>query len=1581
MKKTIKKSINIVGLLLCLFMLSFTGTAQTHYTMWLANMSSTSTTMDMDVMFSVDSPSNGVKLSGLSVGINYNTSIVNGGTLSLSYVGGKTPAIANLVNSSLNAATAGHLRIGSTPLVIGSAIDIPAGTYRLGTYRVTNTASWASASDAQLWLQPVNTGGKTLCAVNSWPYGATSGTSVSYTVANSGVTLNYTQTSPLSVMLNAQICATTASQTASTAVTCFGGNNGTSTITMSPTPTVSAITYTVDGGSSQSATLSSGAFTVSGLTAGAHTIVVSNTGCSNVTATGVSVSGPSQLTNSTTATACDSYVWSVNGTTYTSSGTYTGTTTNSNGCTVNETLNLTINHSSTTSETQVACDSYTWNGTTYTTSGTYTYSSTNGSGCTNVATLNLTINHSTTTSETQVACDSYTWNGTTYTTSGTYTYSSTNGSGCTNVATLHLTINNSTTTSETQVACDSYIWNGTTYTTSGTYTFSSTNASGCTNVATLLLTINHSSTTSTTQVACDSYTWNGTTYTTSGTYTYTSTNGSGCTNVATLNLTINHSSTTSETQVACDSYTWNGTTYTTSGTYTYTGTNASGCTNVATLHLTINNSTTSSETQVACDVYRWHGTAYSTSGTYTYTSTNSSGCTDVATLHLTINHSSTTSETQTACDSYTWNGTTYTTSGTYTYTSTNSSGCDNIATLHLTINNSSTTSETQTACNNYTWHGTTYTASGDYTYSSTNGSGCTTVATLHLTINNSSTTSETQTACDSYTWNGSTYTTSGDYTYSSTNGSGCTNVATLHLTINSNAITAQSSNPVICALVGATASVSVTTAGSGSTYQWYSQGATVSSGWTQLSNNVNYSGVTSATLNITRTATAVPAAGTKYQVVVSGSGCTSSTSAPFILQNLTVLSKAAAITVVNKLTPALTTCQGSSVTLSLAAKSVGNIQWQSSTDNSTWTNVGTLYTQTAVSALNPVLTYDTGALTQSTWFRVLASNGVCSSVASVAVKITVSLPPTPGTISGGDVTVCAPLATGFDVTGAALTAPITNSTTLSLNGVSFGAVIAWQKCINYTAATPTWTAIAGATSSSYIASALAVDTWYRALVTNGACSGYSNVVKITVTQPAKAGATTCAATVCLGGDISFTSAAYTGGTIQWQVSTTSATGPFTNISGATSSPYTLTGVSYPALSKFYIRSMVTSGSCTAAYSAVKTITVTPLSVGGTVTGGGTVCNSGVAGTLKLAGNTGTIQWQYSTDNSTWSNAPSSTGTAATFTTTSANSTAATYIVANVTANTYFRALVTSGVCSSTVSNAVEYVVASSATAGTVSAASTTVCSGTGTTLTLSGSVGAITWQKSVSPFTTWTAVTTSVTPTLNTGNLTATTHYRASVTIGSCSVVTSNEVVLTVPLAPVAKAITANTTTPSGAVAQPICTSSTTAKILTIGSGSVGAIQWQVSTTSATTGFTDIAGQTGTSYTISSPSIGVNYYRASFTNSCGVSVTNVAIAVYYTSCLTDGGTTNVVAKSEAAPFGVIAYPSPFTESFNLNLTTSSEDKVQVMVYDMIGKLIDQKEVSPSEATTLQVGDRYPSGVYNVIVTQGENTKTLRVIKR
>ena len=48
---------------------------------------------------------------------------------------------------------------------------------------------------------------------------------------------------------------------------------------------------------------------------------------------------------------------------------------------------------------------------------------------------------------------------------------------------------------------------------------------------------------------------------------------------------------------------------------------------------------------------------------------------------------------------------------------------------------------------------------------------------------------------------------------------------------------------------------------------------------------------------------------------------------------------------------------------------------------------------------------------------------------------------------------------------------------------------------------------------------------------------------------------------------------------------------------------------------------------------------------------------------------------------------------------------------------------------------------------------------------------------------------------------------------------------------------------------------------------------------------------------------------------------------------------------------------------------------------MTGRLLEVREVKAQDVTNYQFGDRYPSGVYNVIVTQGENAKTLRMIKR
>ena len=81
------------------------------------------------------------------------------------------------------------------------------------------------------------------------------------------------------------------------------------------------------------------------------------------------------------------------------------------------------------------------------------------------------------------------------------------------------------------------------------------------------------------------------------------------------------------------------------------------------------------------------------------------------------------------------------------------------------------------------------------------------------------------------------------------------------------------------------------------------------------------------------------------------------------------------------------------------------------------------------------------------------------------------------------------------------------------------------------------------------------------------------------------------------------------------------------------------------------------------------------------------------------------------------------------------------------------------------------------------------------------------------------------------------------------------------------------------------------------------------------------------------------------------------------------------------PFGAAAYPNPFANNFMIDVTTRSESVVQLKVYDMIGRLIDQRDVQVSNLETSPIGDNYPSGVYNVVVTQGDEVKTVRVVKR
>jgi len=89
----------------------------------------------------------------------------------------------------------------------------------------------------------------------------------------------------------------------------------------------------------------------------------------------------------------------------------------------------------------------------------------------------------------------------------------------------------------------------------------------------------------------------------------------------------------------------------------------------------------------------------------------------------------------------------------------------------------------------------------------------------------------------------------------------------------------------------------------------------------------------------------------------------------------------------------------------------------------------------------------------------------------------------------------------------------------------------------------------------------------------------------------------------------------------------------------------------------------------------------------------------------------------------------------------------------------------------------------------------------------------------------------------------------------------------------------------------------------------------------------------------------------------------------------------VSASATTISFESVAYPNPFANGFKLNIQSNSDENIHVLVYDMLGKLVEDRNVTASDVETLNIGNNYNSGVYNVIVSQGENLKTLRVIKR
>ena len=252
-------------------------------------------------------------------------------------------------------------------------------------------------------------------------------------------------------------------------------------------------------------------------------------------------------------------------------------------------------------ETIVTCDSLTWrDGNTYTVSNNTvidTLKSNIAGICDTIWSLDLTVKYSSSTTDVNVACDSFTWiDGNTYTASNnSATYVLTNAIGCDSIITIDLTINYSISITNTLTVCDSYTRpGGTVANYSNTYYDTIQTVSGCDSMVTTVLTVNYSTSSSTSVTACGSYTSpSGKVWTTSSLRFDTIPNATGCDSLMTINLTIKPTSAESRTISSCGTYTVpeTGSVYTASGTYTDVTTNAFGCPHTITTVLTINAAT------------------------------------------------------------------------------------------------------------------------------------------------------------------------------------------------------------------------------------------------------------------------------------------------------------------------------------------------------------------------------------------------------------------------------------------------------------------------------------------------------------------------------------------------------------------------------------------------------------------------------------------------------------------------------------------------------------------------------------------------------------------------------------------------------------------------------------------------------------------------------------------------------------------------------------------------------------------------------------------------------------------------------
>jgi hypothetical protein len=93
---------------------------------------------------------------------------------------------------------------------------------------------------------------------------------------------------------------------------------------------------------------------------------------------------------------------------------------------------------------------------------------------------------------------------------------------------------------------------------------------------------------------------------------------------------------------------------------------------------------------------------------------------------------------------------------------------------------------------------------------------------------------------------------------------------------------------------------------------------------------------------------------------------------------------------------------------------------------------------------------------------------------------------------------------------------------------------------------------------------------------------------------------------------------------------------------------------------------------------------------------------------------------------------------------------------------------------------------------------------------------------------------------------------------------------------------------------------------------------------------------------------------------------------------TDNTTTEPGALS-TNDMHVSVYPNPYSAAFNLKITGGDNKNINVMVYDMNGRLLESRQ-QLDNTEEIMLGQTYTAGVYIVQVKQGDAIKQLKVVK-